>query len=59
MIDNIDLVTDIINHKNVNNNIYKLLEVFLQHVNINGTKIDINRCIVVDILYSNISKYTY
>lgn len=57
MIDYKYLITNIINHKNVNESFYKILKSLITHVNINGKKIDIDRCVFVDVLYSNLQSF--
>jgi hypothetical protein len=45
-----DLVTNIINNNNINQNIYNLLTEILLHININDKKINIDDCIILDLI---------
>lgn len=54
-----DSVTNIINNNNINQNIYNLLTEILLHVNINGKKININDCIILDLISVSGQPFTF
>jgi hypothetical protein len=52
-----NLATNIINSRDVHKSIKKIVELFLPHVHLNGKSIDIDNCVLVDLLYSNIQTF--
>ena len=53
-----NLFTNIIKHnKEEETSIKKIIELCLPNITINGKQIDINRCVIVDILYSDIQTF--
>jgi hypothetical protein len=59
MIDYKENINNVINHKDVNNNLYKILISCLNHVNLDGQKINVNDCIICDLLYSNVQSFPF
>jgi hypothetical protein len=51
------LIKNIIEYNDVNTNLYKLLEKILTNIHINGQLVDINNCVVFDLLFSNIQLF--
>lgn len=57
MINDKYLIENIINFSNVNINLYKLLEKILPNINLNGNQVNINKCIVLDLLYGSLQLF--
>lgn len=57
MIDYKYLITNVINYNDVNNNLYKILNLILSFINVNGENIDISRCIIMDLINSNLQLF--
>jgi hypothetical protein len=52
-------VKNTINHNDVNENLYKILNECLKNVKLNEKDININNCVICDLLYSNVQSYPY
>ena len=51
------LIKNIINHNETNESIFKIINECLKHINVNGKKIDINKCIILDLLSSDVQSF--
>ena len=51
------LATNIVNNINKNNNIFELVKLLLPHININGINIDIDQCVIIDLLKSDVQSF--
>lgn len=52
-----DFATNIVNNIDINKNIYMLLEKMLLHINVNNRNININDCVVIDLLKSDVQSF--
>lgn len=57
MVEQKPLMTEIINHVDRNENIKQIVETCLPHVLVNGKSIDIDRCVIVDLLHSAVQSF--
>jgi hypothetical protein len=57
LIDKKDLMTNILNKNDRNVNLRKFIESILPNISVNGIAIDINRCVVVDLITENLQPF--
>jgi hypothetical protein len=57
IIDDYYLAKNIVNNFDKNNNIKELLKLLLPHVNVNGNNINIEECVIVDLLKSDVQSF--
>ena len=51
------LTTNIVKNINKNNNVFELVKLLLPHININGINININQCVIIDLLKSDVQTF--
>ena len=59
MINQYNYADNIVQSKDINENIYNIIINLLQHIHLNGRHIHIDECVVVDLLKSNIQTFPF